>query len=123
RWGELLAEHFHAASERIGELPAGVGATPEIEWFPERGWGGRFYVPAIARAHAAGGGRIEYFGYVSFERPEEGEAEEFKAVADFTDVLADDNPTWKIDLNDDVIGSWRGEASRKGDVTLIWGMP
>ena len=45
------------------------------------------------------------------------------AKADFTDVLAEDNPDWKIDLNDDVIGRWRGENGRAGAVTLVWGRP
>ena len=44
-------------------------------------------------------------------------------MADFTDVLAEDNPDWRIDLNDDVIGRWRGEAGMAGDVTLVWGRP
>ena len=38
-------------------------------------------------------------------------------------VLAEDNPGWKIDLNDDVIGRWRGESGRAGAVTLVWGRP
>ncbi len=46
-----------------------------------------------------------------------------RAKADFTDLLADDNPDWKIDLNDDVIGRWRGEAGIAADVTLVWGRP
>ena len=44
-------------------------------------------------------------------------------TADFTDVLAEDNPDWRIDLNDDVIGRWRGENGRAGAVTLVWGRP
>jgi hypothetical protein len=68
----------------------------------------------------------EYFGVVSFTRPDEGEAGEatdFSATADFTDVTADQNPGWMIDLNEEVIGSWRGESDRHGDVTLVWGTP
>src|SRR5262249_9311507 len=42
---------------------------------------------------------------------------------DFTDVTADSNPDWMIDLNEEVIGQWRGEGSRLGDVTLVWGTP
>ena len=48
---------------------------------------------------------------------------DFAAKADFTDVLAEDNPDWQIDLNDDVIGRWRGENGRAGAVTLVWGRP
>ncbi len=38
-------------------------------------------------------------------------------------MIAEDNPDWKIDLNDDVIGKWLGENGRAGDVTLVWGSP
>ena len=51
----------------------------------------------------------------------EGDPSDFRAKADFTDVLAEDNDDWKIDLNDDVIGRWRGENGRAGAVTLVWG--
>ncbi|HZK15155.1 MAG TPA: hypothetical protein VFC52_01015, partial [Solirubrobacterales bacterium] len=52
-----------------------------------------------------------------------GEPGDFRVTADFTDVLAEDNPGWQIDLNDDVIGQWRGENGRTGSVTLVWGRP
>ena len=35
--------------------------------------------------------------------------------------MAADNPDWLIDLNEEVIGPWRGESDRRGDVTLVWG--
>ena len=66
---------------------------------------------------------MEYFGWVSFKRPAEGEPSDFQASADFTSVTAEDNPDWKIDLSDDVIGAWRAEGDRGGDITLIWGLP
>ena len=67
---------------------------------------------------------IEYFGHVSFVRPEgDGDPTDLSATADFTDVSAEDNPDWKMDLNDDVIAKWRAEGGRGGDVTLIWGLP
>jgi hypothetical protein len=125
RWAERLAEEFAKACEpHAGE--AGTPVVPEtIKWFPERGWGGRVYVPATAEGHALEGaeGPIEYFGWVSFVRPEEGEPGDLRASADFTDVTADDNPQWRIDLSDDVIAPWRAESDRGGDVTLIWGLP
>src|ERR1700758_1532274 len=70
--------------------------------------------------------RSESCGFVSFVRPADGgdgEAGGFEARADFTDVTADQNPDWMIDLNDEVIGTWRGESERRGDVTLVWGTP
>jgi len=123
RWGEQLAAAFAEAAAEY-ESEAGVALDPpEIRWFPERGWGGRVYVPASARAETPAGAPIEYFGHVSFVRPAEGEPTDVRAKADFTDVTADDNPDWRIDLNDDVVGKWHAEAERGGDVTLIWGLP
>jgi hypothetical protein len=102
---------------------AEAGGPPgEVTWFPERAWGGRVYVPAVAQVEGAER-PSEYFGYVSFVRPEEGEPADFRGVADFTDQTADTNPHWQIDLNEEVIGSWRGEGNRHGDVTLVWGTP
>ena len=125
RWGERLTEEFaKACGEHASE--AGRPVDPDsIRWFPERGWGGRVYVPATAPAEAdeEASGSLEYFGWVSFVRPEKGEPGDLRAKADFTDVTAEDNPDWRIDLNDDVIGAWRSEGDRGGDITLIWGLP
>jgi hypothetical protein len=121
RWAERLAEAFLAACAAVDEAPE--EASPgDIEWYPERSWYGRTYVPATA---AAGDG-LEFFGYVSFAREGDepnGEPTDFRAVADFTDETADQNPHWKIDLSDEVIGHWRGPGQARGEVTLIWGVP
>ncbi len=103
-------------------MPDGVEIPAEVDWFPERAWGGRVWVPGIARMEGPEG-TLELFGYVSYVLPEDGEPQSFEAKADFTDVLAEDNPGWKIDLNDEVIGQWRGENGRAGEVTLVWGRP
>jgi hypothetical protein len=133
-WAKRLEEEFAKACEpHAGE--AGAPLDPEtIRWFPERGWGGRVYVPGAGRAtEPSGGGEpeeqasdpvlVEYFGHVSFVRPEEGEPGDLRASADFTGVTAEENPQWKIDLSDDVIGAWRAEGDRGGDITLVWGLP
>jgi hypothetical protein len=122
RFGARLATEFQRACGSIEELPEGVVGSAEIEWFPERAWGGLVWVPCTGRA-AGPAGMLELFGHVSYLQTEDGEPSEFEAKADFTDVLAEDNPDWRIDLNDDVIGRWRGENGRGGDVTLIWGRP
>jgi hypothetical protein len=122
RFAERLADEFKKACDRIGELPEGVEIPQQVEWFPERAWGGRVWVPGTARADGPEG-RLELFGHLSYVLPEDGEPGDFRAKADFTDVLAEDNPAWKIDLNDDVIGRWRGENGRAGAVTLVWGRP
>lgn len=122
RFAERLAEEFRSACREIGDLPGEVEVPDEIEWFPERAWGGRVWVPATVRTSGPEGG-LELFGHVSYVLPEGGEPAGFRATADFTDVLAEDNPGWSIDLNDDVIGQWRGENGRAGAVTLVWGRP
>src|SRR5438552_18915408 len=118
RWGERLAEAFLAACAAVEEAPA-EAESESISWFPERTCGGRTYVPATAPA----GEGLEFFGHVSFGRGEDGDPVDFRAVADFTDETADRNPQWKIDLSDEVIGSWRGPGEARGDVTLVWGVP
>lgn len=122
RFAERLTETFREACGAIAELPDGVEIPAEIDWFPERTWGGRVWVPASILAQNAEG-TLELFGHVSYAQPEDGEPSDFKAKADFTDVLAEDNPDWRIDLNDDVIGRWRNENGRAGAVTLVWGRP
>jgi hypothetical protein len=122
RFAERLTEELRGACERIDDLPDGVDAPAEAEWFPERAWGGRVWVPWTART--PGPERtLELFGHVSYVLREGGEPSNFRATADFTDVLAEDNADWRIDLNDDVIGRWRGENGRAGEVTLVWGRP
>ena len=122
RFEERIRDPFLEACGSIADLPAGAPTPAKITWFPERAWGGRVWVPGTARA-GEGEGEIEYFGHVSYVQPDGGDQTDFRARADFTDVLAEDNPDWQIDLNDDVIGRWRGEAGMSGEVTLVWGRP
>jgi hypothetical protein len=111
RWGEALGEHFAKAAEE--EIDAG-----SIIWFPDRTWAGRTYVPATAPA-----GEGEVFGYVSYTREHEGaQATDFRAVADFTEETASQNPDWTLDLSDEEIGHWRGPEGRRGVITLVWGV-
>jgi hypothetical protein len=120
RWAQRLRDEFAKACEP--HVSEAGGPPGEVTWFPERGWGRRVYVPAVAPVEGAAE-PSEYFGFVSFARSDEGTTKDFEARADFTDVTADQNPDWLIDLNEEVIGSWRGEADRRGDVTLVWGTP
>ncbi|HEX4307565.1 MAG TPA: hypothetical protein VHZ54_16135 [Solirubrobacterales bacterium] len=123
RFAARLREAFVEAVDEIADLPAAAAVPEEIDWFPERAWGGRVWIPCSARTESDEG-TLELFGHVSYDLPEgEGDPGGFRATADFTDVLAEDNPDWKIDLNDDVIGRWRGENGRAGAVTLVWGRP
>jgi hypothetical protein len=118
RWANTLAEHFLKACREIDSEGEELGEPGEISWFPDRTYGGRTYVPAIARTSEG----YELFGFVSFKEGSGGPAE-FEARADFTSELAESNPDWKIDVNDEVIGSWRGEGGNAADMTLVWGVP
>jgi hypothetical protein len=122
RFSERLRESFAAAIAELNDLPDGAELPAEVDWFPERAWGGRVWVPCSALTESEEG-RLELFGHVSYVLPPGGEPSDFQATADFTDVLAADNADWKIDLNDEVIGRWRGENGRAGAVTLVWGRP
>ena len=131
RWEERLKEEFAKACSAHAEEAGAPLDLESLKWFPERSWGGRVYVPATGRGGEREGGEgdseeagtVEYFGWVSFERPEDGEPGDLRASADYTDVTAEDNPEWRIDLSDDVIGAWRAEGDRGGDITLVWGLP
>jgi len=133
RWAERLTEHFSKACESFVSDAGSSLDHDTLRWFPERGWGGRVYVPVTGRAQepsvpadAPEGSEpvlVEFYGWVSFVRPQGDEPSDFTAKADFTDVTAEDSPEWEIDLSDDVIGPWRSEAGRGGDVTLVWGLP
>lgn len=122
RFAERLTTAFRAAVEGIEDLPEGAATPAEIDWFPERAWGGRIWVPCSANTESTEG-TLELFGHVSYVQPAGEDPSDFRAKADFTDVLAADNPDWRIDLNDDVVGRWRGENGRAGAVTLVWGRP
>jgi hypothetical protein len=126
RFEERLTEAFAAACEPLSDEAGTSLDTESLTWFPERAWGGRVYVPVIGdstQADSVEDGRVEYFGHVSFVRSDDAEPSDLAGSADFTDVTAADNPEWKVDLNDDVIGKWRADGDRGGDVTLIWGLP
>ena len=126
RFAERLATAFKAACEEIEDLPAGTEIPDELTWFPERAWSGRVWVPVSGDSEAVmeEGGEpepIELFGFVSFVQPEGGDPDDFKASADFTDVVAGENPDWTIDISDEVIGTWHGEQGREASMTLVWG--
>ena len=118
RWAETLKGHFLTAVRAIDTEGEEIGEPGEIAWFPDRTYAGRTYVPAIARTTEG----YELFGFVSFTEGTGGAAD-FDARADFTSELAEANPDWKLDLNDEVIGRWRGELGNTADMTLVWGVP
>jgi len=118
RWADTLREHFLAAVQALDTEGEDIGEPGDIAWFPDRAFSGRTYIPAVARTT----GGYELFGYVSFGEGEGGPSD-FIASVDFTSETAESNPDWKLDLNDDVIGTWRGEQGKTADMTLVWGVP
>jgi hypothetical protein len=117
-WAQTLQAEFLAACLRIDGEGQEIGEAGELQWFPDRSWNGRTYVPVTARTTTD----LELFGYVSFV-PGDPEPSDFAASADFTAETADRNPDWRIDLSEEVIGSWRGEGGRSAEMTLVWGVP
>jgi hypothetical protein len=118
RWADTLREHFLAACREIDSEGEDLGEASEIAWFPDRTYAGRTYIPGVARTSTG----YELFGFVSFSEGSGGPSA-FEARAEFTSETAEDNPDWKLDLNDDVVGRWRGEGGNVADMTLVWGVP
>jgi hypothetical protein len=121
RWAQRLGEVFTGAVGDLSEAPADLGELLEIVWYPDRGWHGRTYVPATSLT--AGG--YELFGYVRFVTPagEGEEPSELIAQVDFTDQTAVQNPQWRIDMCEEVVGRWRGDSGAVAAMTLVWGRP
>ena len=118
RWADTLRGHFLAAFREIDAEGEDLGEAGDIAWFPDRTYGGRTYVPAVARTSTG----YELFGFVSFSEAGRG-PDEFETRVEFTSETAESNPDWKLDLNDDVVGRWRGEQGNVAEMTLVWGVP
>src|ERR1019366_2770324 len=119
RWADPLRDYFLAACREIESDGEELGEPVEIAWFPDRTYAERTFVPAVARTTTG----YELFGFVSFREGPGGGPSDFEARADFTAELAEANPDWKLDLNDDVVASWRGEEGKRAEMTLVWGVP
>ncbi len=120
RWAERLGAEFLAACEGIDAEGEDLGEPGDVSWFPDRSYGGRTYVPATSRTSTG----YELYGHVSYVPGiDGGEPGELAATADFTAEVAEQNPDWKLDLCEDVIGSWRGELGKVAQMTLVWGRP
>ncbi|HEX6024415.1 MAG TPA: hypothetical protein VFZ00_20670 [Solirubrobacter sp.] len=117
---DVLKREFLAACLKVETEPGDpdLGTAGEIKWFPDRTWSGRTYVPATARTDTG----LELFGYVSFAAGDE-EWGELYGWADYTPDVAEDHPEWRMDISQEVIGSWRGERGQVAAMTLIWGVP
>jgi hypothetical protein len=127
RWAERLGAAFTTAVGEVEPDPEepteadGIGDVGELTWYPDRTWHGRTFVPVSSRTSTG----LEAYGYVRYVPADEEAGTEPRALegdAQVTGELAENNPDWKIDLCESVVGSWRGD----GDVaamTLVWGRP
>lgn len=121
RWLQTLEEHLRGAWAEMDTQGEDLGEPGEIVWFPDRSWHGWTYVPGSTRTSNG----YEVFGYVRFDAAREGSSEptSFSAQGDFTAEVAADNPDWKLDVCEEVIGVWRGKGGASASMTLIWGVP
>jgi hypothetical protein len=120
RWAERLSEGFLKAAAGLDADGVELGEPDEVRWYPDRTWHGRTYVPGTATTSEG----YELFGYVRFvPAVDDGEPSDFLAYVDFTEETAERNPDWRLDLCDEVIGSWRGQAGAVAAMTLVWGRP
>ncbi|MCW2991762.1 MAG: hypothetical protein JWM73_2356 [Solirubrobacterales bacterium] len=113
RWADTLRAELLKAALDLGD----IGEPGDIVWFPDRTYAGRTFVPATARTSS----NLELFGYVSYVVSDE--PGNFHTVADVTEEIAEEHPEWKVDLCDEVIGSWRGPGGKTAQMTLVWGVP
>jgi hypothetical protein len=124
-WAQALQAEFLAACLRIDAEGQEIGEAGELRWFPDRTWNRRTYVPVTARTSTD----LELFGYVSYIAGDpdgpggDAEPSSFRSIADYTDETAERNPDWRIDLCEEVIGRWRGDAGHRAEMTLVWGVP
>jgi hypothetical protein len=120
RWEERLRQELLGAALTLDAEPEDLGEPGAIAWYPDRTWHGHTYVPATTLTSTG----YELFGYVRFlPGVDDGESSDFTAHVDFTDETAERNPDWKLDLCDEIIGAWRGEAGAVAAMTLVWGRP
>jgi hypothetical protein len=120
RWAERLEQELLTAWAELDTDGEDLGEPGEIAWYPDRTWHGRRYVPATSITSDG----FELFGYVRFVTASgDGEPIELSASGDFTEETAERNPEWKLDVCDEVIGSWHGQNGAVAAMTLVWGRP
>jgi hypothetical protein len=121
RWAERLEGELRAAWASLDGEGADLGEPGAIEWYPDRTWHGRRYVPATTISSTG----YELYGYVRFVTGLQGQDEpiELTAYGDFTEETAERHPEWRLDVCDEVIGSWHGSEGNVAAMTLAWGRP
>jgi hypothetical protein len=114
RWADRLRAEFLAAAADLDEAQT-IG---ELRFFPDRTWHGYTYIPLSGTT----GNENEVYGYVRVVAgTDQRDQADFSAYADFTEETAERNPDWRLDLSDEVVGSWRGADGEVAQMTLVWG--
>jgi hypothetical protein len=114
RWADRLRAEFIAAAQDLDD----IGEPGDLSFYPDRTWHGYTYIPVSAMTSSS----YQVYGYVRFVAGTDGrDQSDFTAYADFTEETAERNPDWHLDLCDEVVGSWRGEAGAVASMTLVWG--
>jgi hypothetical protein len=120
RWAERLQAEFLSAALRIESDGEELGEPGEIVWYPDRSWHGHTYVPATVPTSEG----YELYGYVRFvPAADDGEPRELTATADFTGEISERHPEWRLDLCEEVVGSWRGQFGAVATMPHVWGRP
>lgn len=121
RWAERVEGELRGAWATLDSEGAELGEPGAIEWYPDRTWHGRRYLPATCISSSG----YELYGYVRFVTGLEAQSEpsELSARVDFTDQTAERHPEWKLDVCDEVVGSWHGSEGNTAAMTLVWGRP
>src|SRR3712207_3338671 len=111
RWAERLADVFRGGCE---ELDVELG---ELAFYPDRTWEAVTYVPVTAPTSAGG----EVFGFVDFSREDEDtpEPHDFDATAEEAEEVTGEDAA--LDLNQEVVGHWRGEEGNVAERALLRG--
>jgi hypothetical protein len=126
RFAERLGTAFLEALDGLEPDPDepseadGIGEPGELAFYPDRTWHGRTFIPITTRTSTG----LEAYGFARFI-PADGQGSDptqFEGDAQVTGELAEDNPDWRIDLCETVVGSWRGNGDTAA-MTLVWGRP
>ena len=115
-----MREEFLAAAAQLDTGSVELGEPGAITWYPDRSWHGHTYVPGtLATASDTSCSAT----CASRRRAGERAARRAAALVDFTEETAERNPDWRMDLCEEVIGSWRGQFGAVASMTLVWGRP
>ena len=121
RWAETLQAEFLAACLRVESEGEVLGEVGDILWFPDRTWHGRTFVPGVARTDERL--RALRLRQLRARRRRRGADRLPRASPTSPPRRPRRTPTGRIDLCDEVIGTWRGEQGKAAAMTLVWGRP